>query len=612
MQPGGSNLLTHGAGEKGITKEQIMKISSRITGIARHIMVLMLAVSLVTGLAAAGSDVYAASSTGSPFANTRKAYQHNSRFDGNLIVNGVDVSYFQSASSDWVAAKKNGCDFTIMRVTYTTYASSGNMYIDSKFATHFNRAKAAGVMKGVYVFSQAKNVNEARNEAQFAVNRLKALGIGPKDLELPVYMDYEFAGKSKGKNKGRLYGLKAKTAVECVNAFADVIRANGYDPGVYANTNFFGSYLGNGANLAADIDMWDAQYYNRNESPSNYTKWQYTSTAKVNGILYYSTNKIGSTDADFWYLNRRTNAKAITAIYGNTTLNYTGSPVRPNLAIYEGNTLLKEGVDYIVGGINNINEGTGAYAYVKGIGKYGGYALVPVTIGKGFINHMGLSSVGGAVFTNKKGNSYSIGTSDFGGFVRNIPAGTTAGTFLGKIKLKSSYKNKYTLAVIDAKGNKVDNGTKLSTGMMVGVYSGSTLKGTADITVNGDTLNNRGANYLAHVSRSSYSAPAAAAASVTVKATKIKKLSKGKKSFTVKVKKLGKSQANGYEVRYSTNKSMKNATVKTVGTKYNKVKKKIKGLKKKKTYYVQVRTYKIVNGNYYFSGWSKAKKVKTK
>ena len=588
-----------------------MKKSSRIAVISRHMMVLMLTVSLILGLAAAECGVFAVTSTGSPFANTKSSYQHNSRFDGNLIVHGVDVSYFQSAASDWVAAKKNGCDYAIMRVTYTTYASSGNMYIDSKFATHFNKARAAGVMKGVYVFSQAKSTSEARKEAQFAVNRLKALGIGPKDLELPVYMDYEFAGSSRGSNRGRLYGLKASTAVDCVNAFAEVIRANGYDPGVYANTNFFKSYLGNGANLAADIDMWDAQYYNRNESPSNYTKWQYTSTARVNGILYYSTNKIGSTDADFWYLNRRANPKPITAIYGNTTLNYTGGPVRPTLEIYEGGTLLREGVDYVVGGINNINQGSGAYAYVKGIGKYGGYALVPVTIGTGFINHIGLSGVGGSIISNKNGASYNIGSNSYGSYVRNVPAGTTAGAMLGKLNLKNSG---YKLAIIDAKGSKVADGTKVSTGMMVGVYSGSKLAGTADITVNGDSLNDRGANYIGKANRSSYTVSSAqtTAANVTVKATSIKKLSRGKKSFTVKVKKLKKSQVNGYEVRYSTNKSMNGAVCKTVGTKYNKVSKKIKSLKKKTTYYVQVRSYKIVNGNYYYSGWSGIKKVKTK
>ena len=474
-----------------------MSKSGRIVKISVHALVFLLTVSLIAGLAGFEEKSFATTSTSSPFRNTKSSYQHNGRFDGNVIVHGVDVSYFQSTKTDWVAAKKNQCDFAIMRVTYTTYGN-GSLNLDSKFATHFSKAKAAGVMKGVYVFSQAKSETEARKEAQYALNRLKALGIGPKDLELPVYMDYEFAGSSSGRNRGRLYGITKSKAVKCVNAFAEVIRANGYDPGVYANTNFFRNYLNNGVGLASDIDLWCAQYYSMNQSPSNYTKWQYTSTAHVNGILYYSTNKVGSTDADFWYLNKKANASPITTIYGNTNLNYTGNPVRPTLEIYAGSTLLKEGTDYIVGGINNINKGAAAYAYVKGIGKYGGYALVPVTIGSGFIGHIGLSSAG---IANTNGGKYSIGSNSYGSFVRNVPAGTKAGDMLGKLKAK---KDSYTLAIIDAYGKKVDKSTAVVTGMMVGVYSGKTLKGTADITVNGSAINNRGANYMCKANRSGY------------------------------------------------------------------------------------------------------------
>ena len=54
-------------------------------------------------------------------------------------------------------------------------------------------------------------------------------------------------------------------------------------------------------------------------------------------------------------------------------------------------------------------------------------------------------------------------------------------------------------------------------------------------------------------------------------------------------------------------KSAKTVTVK--GAK--KTTKTIKKLKNKKTYYVQVRTYKSVDGKRYYSKWSKAKKVKT-
>ena len=477
-----------------------MSITKKLSQMAVHMIVLVLTLCLVTGLAGFDNNVYATSSSGSPFANTKSSYLHNGRFDGNLIVHGVDVSYYQAVGSDWNKAKKNKCDYSIMRVTYTTYGS-GSLNIDSKFATHYKKAKAAGVMAGVYVFSQAKNAGEARKEAQYAVNRLKALGIKPKDLELPIYMDYEFAGRSRGRNRGRLYGITRKKAIESVNAFADVIRANGYDPGVYANTSFFNKYLANGNGLSSDIDLWCAQYYNRNESPSLYTKWQYTSTAKVKGVKFHSTNKIGSTDADFWYLNRKTNPKPITQIYGNTNLNYTGKAVRPVLEIYAGKTLLKEGTDYIVGGINNVaKSSSGAFAYVKGIGKYGGYALVPITIGSGFIKHIGLSGVGTSVIANKSGSTYSIGSSNKGSYVRNVPAKTTASKMLGKIKSK---KSKYTLAIIDAKGKKVSGSTAVATGMMVGVYKGSTLVGTADITVNGKAINNTGANYLRKANRKS-------------------------------------------------------------------------------------------------------------
>ena len=91
--------------------------------------------------------------------------------------------------------------------------------------------------------------------------------------------------------------------------------------------------------------------------------------------------------------------------------------------------------------------------------------------------------------------------------------------------------------------------------------------------------------------------------------TSISKLVKAKKAFTVKWKK--KSGVAGYQVRYSLKSSMKGA--KTVTVKSAKTtSKKVKKLKKKKKYYVQVRTYKVVNGKTYWSGWSAKKSVKTK
>jgi len=96
---------------------------------------------------------------------------------------------------------------------------------------------------------------------------------------------------------------------------------------------------------------------------------------------------------------------------------------------------------------------------------------------------------------------------------------------------------------------------------------------------------------------------------INPKSTSVAKLKKGNNKFTVKWKKQS-TQTTGYQIKYSTSSKMKSAKTVTVkGAK--KTTKTIKKLKNKKTYYVQVRTYKSVDGKRYYSKWSKAKKVKT-
>ena len=94
------------------------------------------------------------------------------------------------------------------------------------------------------------------------------------------------------------------------------------------------------------------------------------------------------------------------------------------------------------------------------------------------------------------------------------------------------------------------------------------------------------------------------------KGTSISKLTAAKKGFNIKLKKQT-TQTTGYQIRYSRKASM--AASKTVKiTKAKTVSKKIRKLKKKKKYYVQVRTYKTTGGKTYYSGWSAKKMIKTK
>lgn len=98
---------------------------------------------------------------------------------------------------------------------------------------------------------------------------------------------------------------------------------------------------------------------------------------------------------------------------------------------------------------------------------------------------------------------------------------------------------------------------------------------------------------------------------INPKGTAVQKLTKGRKQMKVTWK-AQKTQASGYRIQYSTSSKFKKDThIKTVKS-YKTKSLKIKKLKAKKKYYVRIQTYKTVGGVKYYSGWSKAKSVKTK
>lgn len=91
--------------------------------------------------------------------------------------------------------------------------------------------------------------------------------------------------------------------------------------------------------------------------------------------------------------------------------------------------------------------------------------------------------------------------------------------------------------------------------------------------------------------------------------TRISCISAESKGFTVKW--AMQSSAEGYQIRYGTLCNMLNAKTVTI-TDSTKVSETISDLKANKKYYVQVRTYKTVDGKKYYSSWSAKKSVTTK
>ncbi len=147
---------------------------------------------------------------------------------------------------------------------------------------------------------------------------------------------------------------------------------------------------------------------------------------------------------------------------------------------------------------------------------------------------------------------------------------------------------------------------------------GRVLRSGADYTVSYKSNKNVGTAKVTVTGKGSYMGTKIATFKINPKGTSVKKLARGKKSFTVTWKRPSKSalkQTTGYQVRWSLKKSMKGAKSKAVKVSSKVGKKcslKVSKLKGGKRYYVQVRTYKKVGGKTYYSSWSKAKAVKTR
>jgi len=166
-----------------------------------------------------------------------------------------------------------------------------------------------------------------------------------------------------------------------------------------------------------------------------------------------------------------------------------------------------------------------------------------------------------------------------------------------QIKFKAPYHDggEWNISLLDANNNQVgddysyDGRTKAEKTVIVRTLK----KGTYYIRVRGWSVNSVTYNLTP---------------TYYVNNTKIISPVRAKKAITVKWKKV--SGVVKYQIRYSLKKNMKGA--KKVDASKKTTSKKIKGLKSKRIYYVQVRAVKKIGGVYYYSAWSAARAIKTK
>ncbi|MCQ2422351.1 MAG: glycoside hydrolase family 25 protein [Lachnospiraceae bacterium] len=195
--------------------------------------------------------------------------------DGNRISKmGIDVSKYNK-TIDWKRVKGAGIEFAIVRVGFRGI-SEGTLEEDPYARENILGATEAGLDVGVYFYTQAITEAEARAEANFVIDHLKAYGA---DISLPIIIDtelYESKKTARGNNLSRVQRTKN------LLAFCKTVEEAGYQPMVYASTRW--SIMNYDRDALSEYPFWFAFYGDKVSYRFDFDIWQYTSTGKVPGI----------------------------------------------------------------------------------------------------------------------------------------------------------------------------------------------------------------------------------------------------------------------------------------------------------------------------------------
>ena len=179
---------------------------------------------------------------------------------------GIDVSHWQG-DIDFNKVKSSKVEFAYIRVGRGN--GIGKDYIlDDKFKTNIKGFNKVGIPVGVYFYSSANSLNDARREAKWILKQIKKY-----DVSLEVVFDWE------NWDEFQKYNLSFYNLTEVANEFSKTIEKAGYKSMVYSSKNYL-------ENMWYDLDsnIWLAHYTDKTDYEGKYKVWQICNNGKVKGI----------------------------------------------------------------------------------------------------------------------------------------------------------------------------------------------------------------------------------------------------------------------------------------------------------------------------------------
>ena len=166
---------------------------------------------------------------------------------------GIDISSY-NGDVDLQKVKNNGYDYVMIRT------GSGKTTFDPNFSINYGKAGQAGLKRGVYHYSYATTVEDAKQEAYACLS-----AIDNRNLECPVTFDIE---------EDKAFETGKENVTDMAIAFCEVIKEAGYEPMIYSSLNRLNNDFDYDA--ISSYKIWVANYeadYPDYQYP--YYMWQY-------------------------------------------------------------------------------------------------------------------------------------------------------------------------------------------------------------------------------------------------------------------------------------------------------------------------------------------------
>jgi GH25 family lysozyme M1 (1,4-beta-N-acetylmuramidase) len=186
---------------------------------------------------------------------------------------GLDVSDHQSAIN-WSAVASNGAQFAYIKAT------EGTGFVSPAFASQYNGAYQAGLIRGAYHFALPNESSGAEQASFFVAN---GGGWSADGHTLPGVLDIEYNPYGP-----ECYGLSKSAMVSWIASFTQTYESlTTVWPVIYTPTAWWAKCTGNYGGFAANDPLWTT-------SPgttvgtlpagwSTYTFWQYASDGTFPG-----------------------------------------------------------------------------------------------------------------------------------------------------------------------------------------------------------------------------------------------------------------------------------------------------------------------------------------